>query len=80
MKIVDFSEKMNLYGIMFMFIGIVGPVVIGLISSLGYAPTGSKILAALALPFNLISICYILLFPSAILLMILMIKFSDPTG
>jgi flagellar protein FlaJ len=80
MKIVDFAEKMNFYGLLFMYFGIVGPVIIGIISALGYAPTGSRILSNFAIPMDIIWLIYSFFLPLCIGMMLWMIIRSDPMG
>ncbi len=77
-RIAEYANRLNLYGLMFMFVSIVFPVMLAILSAIGYAPTGSSLLTRFALPMNTLYVLYLLVFPSALLLFLLLIKIGDP--
>jgi len=78
MKVTAYGEKLNFFSVIFMFMAVVFPVMLAIISTIGYAPTGSDLLKAFQIPLNLLGLAYLVVFPSFLLLFLYFVKVSDP--
>ncbi len=79
-KIAEYANKLNLYGLMFMFVSIVFPVMLGILSAIGYAPTGSSLLAGFAIPLRVLYLLYLLVFPAGLLFFLFLARAGEPVG
>ena len=80
MKIREFSEKLNLVGVVFMFVGVVFPTLLAMLNGIGHAPIGINILAGFALPINVLAALYLVVIPLFMVVILLFVKFADPLG
>ncbi len=77
-KIRDFAERMNFFGVIFIFIAIVAPVMISILGSIKNSP--------LPLPLNIpldlvtMSIIYLLVMPLILIYLVVYIKTTQPKG
>lgn len=79
-KVIEFSEKLNLVGVVFMFVGIVFPALLAILSGIGNAPMGENMLQAFALsPKDMITL-YLVVIPLFMVFILLFVKMSDPLG
>ncbi len=79
-RVKEFSEKLNMVGIVFMFVGIVFPTLLAILNGIGNAPLGVNLLASFAMPESLLVSIYIIGIPLFMLIMILFVKKTDPLG
>lgn len=77
-RISQYGERLNVFGIFFMFLSTVFPVMIAMLSAVGYAPAAHSILSALRLPIPTLQMLYVIAFPCAVLLYIHLIRTMDP--
>ena len=77
-KVAAYSEKLNFFGVLFMFVGVVFPVMLAMLSTIGYAPTAGKLLAAFRFPPTLLFISFVIGFPGFLLLFYMFVRISDP--
>jgi len=77
-KVAAYSEKLNFFGVLFMFVGVVFPVMLAMLSTIGYAPTSGKLLAAFRFPPALLMVAFLIAFPGFLLLFYMFVKMSDP--
>ncbi len=78
-KIAEFAEKMNLVGVIFMFVVVVFPTLVSILNGIGYAPV-EGILSSFAMPLPTLLLFYFVLVPGFVLLIMWFVKKSDPTG
>ncbi|HIQ10278.1 MAG TPA: type II secretion system F family protein [Euryarchaeota archaeon] len=78
MKVAAYGEKLNFFSVIFMFVAVVFPVMLAMITTIGYAPTGSELLSAFQLPTYMLAAAYLIFFPGFLLLFLYFIKTSDP--
>jgi len=77
----EFGEKMNFFGVIFIFIAIVLPVFIAILGGLRSAPIGAEgksFFAALPLDIPTISLIYLIILPLLFLMMLFYIKAATP--
>ena len=77
-KVAAYSEKLNFFGVLFMFVGVVFPVMLAMLSTIGYAPTSGKLLAAFRFSPPLLMLAFLVAFPGFLLLFYMFVKISDP--
>ncbi len=77
-KVAAYSEKLNFFGVLFMFVGVVFPVMLAMLSTIGYAPTSGKLLAAFRFPPALLMVAFLIAFPGFLLLFYMFVRMSDP--
>ena len=78
MKIRDFAEKMNFFGVIFIFGAIVLPVFVAIIGAVTNAPLGVNFSQAFQLTPQFIIIFYALIMPLVIALLLVYLKFVQP--
>ena len=78
MKVAAYGEKLNFFSVIFMFAAVVFPVMLAMITTIGYAPTGSEMLSAFRLPTTLLAAAYLVFFPGFLLLFLYFVRVSDP--
>lgn len=78
MRVAAYGEKLNFFSVIFMFMAVVFPVMLAMISTIGYAPTGSDLLRAFQIPTPMLAAAYLVLFPGFLLLFLYFVKISDP--
>jgi len=74
----DFSERMNFFGVIFIFFAIVIPVFIAVLGGITNSPL-PNISGSLALTPTMIGIFYLVLMPGVMLLLIYYLKIAQPT-
>ena len=77
-KVAAYSEKLNFFGVLFMFVGVVFPVMLAMLTTIGYAPTSGKLLAAFRFPPVLLVVAFLVAFPGLLLLFYMFVRISDP--
>lgn len=80
-KIKEFSEKMNFFGIVFIFLAIVTPVMVSILGSIRNAPLGNggqNFFSALPLTPELIFIFYVAIMPLLLGYMVFYLKMTQP--
>ncbi|NPA76521.1 MAG: type II secretion system F family protein [Candidatus Diapherotrites archaeon] len=77
-KVAAYSEKLNFFGVLFMFVGVVFPVMLAMLTTIGYAPTSGKLLAAFRFPPALLMVAFLIGFPGILLLFYMFVRMSDP--
>jgi len=75
MKVRDFSEKMNFFGVIFIVGAIVFPVFVAIIGAIANAPFG---FAGFSLPPQLIFLFFVVLMPFVLLWLVFYLKISQP--
>lgn len=80
-EIEAFSGKMNFFGVIYIFIGIVVPVMTAILSGIRNAPLGGNASFFSALPFTplIIMLTFFVVFPFILFLLIIYIKSIKPT-
>jgi len=78
MRVSQYGEKLNVFGIFFMFLAVVFPVMIAMLSAVGYSPAARSILAAFRIPVPTLQMMYLVVFPLAILMYVHLIRAMDP--
>lgn len=80
-EIEAFSGKMNFFGVIYIFIGIVVPVMTAILSGIRNAPLGGNASFFAALPFTplIIMLTFFVVFPFILFLLIIYIKSIKPT-
>lgn len=81
MQIETFTEKMNFFGVIYIFVGIVVPVMLAILSGIRNAPLGSSISFFSALPLTplVITLIYVVMLPVALFILVYYIKSTRPT-
>lgn len=77
-KISQYGERLNVFGIFFMFLAVVFPVMLAMLCAVGYAPVARSVLSALRVPIHVLQMLYFFALPAAILLYIRLIRAMDP--
>ncbi len=81
-RIRDFSEKMNFFGVIFIFVAIVAPVMVSILGGIRNTPistaTGGNVFSALPLDSGNLAVFYLILMPVILLMMILYIRSIQP--
>ncbi len=77
-KIAQYGERLNVFGIFFMFLSVVFPTMLAMLSAVGYSPAARTILSALRIPIPTLQMLYLVVFPAAILLYMHLIRSMDP--
>ncbi len=80
MRVREFSEKLNLVGVVFMFVGIVFPTLMAILTGIGNAPLGTNLLAAFAMPPSALMTIYWVAIPAFMLIIITFVRKADPLG
>ena len=79
LRISDFAEKMNFFGVIFIFGAIVVPVFIAILGSVANAPLGSvSITSAINLPPRTILIFYAAIMPVLLGMLVFYLKINQP--
>ncbi len=79
-KVREFAESLNLFGMIFMFVGLTFPVLLAVLNSIGHAPVGGNLLSAFAMPENVMTTIYLFAIPAFMVLYTIMVKRMDPLG
>ncbi len=74
-KVRDYSEKMNFFGVIYIFIAIVAPVFLAIIGAVLNAPIS---IGSVSIPPILIAIAYLMIMPSILGILIIYLKMSEP--
>ncbi|MEW6294776.1 MAG: type II secretion system F family protein [Candidatus Diapherotrites archaeon] len=79
-KIRDFAEKMNFFGVIFIYMAIVIPVFVAILGGVHTTPTqtGTSIFAAIPLDPPMVAAFYLLFMPMMLLYLIIFISMSQP--
>jgi len=78
-KIRDFSERMNFYGVIYIFVAIVAPVAVGVIGAVVNARLGSSnALSSIPLDSTTIPIFYLLIMPLLLFYLVMLVVISQP--
>jgi len=80
MQIETFTEKMNFFGVIYIFVGIVVPVMLAILSGIRNAPLGTSISFFSALPLTplVITLIYVVLLPLGLFILVYYIKSTRP--
>ncbi|MDD5464424.1 MAG: type II secretion system F family protein [Candidatus Moranbacteria bacterium] len=79
LRISDFAEKMNFFGVIFIFGAIVVPVFIAILGSVANAPLGSvSLTSAINLPPKMILIFYAAIMPLLLGMLVFYLKINQP--
>lgn len=78
--IENFSGKMNFFGVIYIFVGIVIPVMFAILSGIRNAPLGSSVSFLTALPLTplVIVLSFLVIFPTILFVMVIYIKSIKP--
>ncbi len=76
LRISDFAEKMNFFGVIYIFIAIVAPVFIGILGTVTNAPMTA--FGSLSFPPLMIAVTYIVAFPAILGIMLFYLKAIEP--
>jgi flagellar protein FlaJ len=79
-RVVAFTEKLNLVGIVFMYAGVVFPTMLAILNTIGNAPLSTNLLASFALSGGALMGLYLLGVPLFLFIIMLFVKLSDPLG
>lgn len=78
-KIADFAEKLNLISLFLMMVGVVFPVLLTVLTTIGSSPNIQKFLGAFSIfSPQLLVITYFIICPAMLLIFMYIIKSSDP--
>ena len=82
LKMVEFSEKMNFIGVLFIVFGIVLPVLTSVLAGIRHAPigTGGSFFQMIPLTIPVIIALFGFVFPAMLAVIIFIIKASEPTA
>jgi flagellar protein FlaJ len=75
MKIMDFSEKINFFGVIFIVVGIVMPVMVAILGGIVNAPLG---LETFEMPPNIILVFYSVIMPLILFFLVFYLKMNQP--
>jgi flagellar protein FlaJ len=78
MKMRDFGEKMNFFGVIFIFIAIVLPVFISVLGAIANAPVGAMFSSMLPLDVGTITLFYLVFMPVVLLWLVSYLKVVQP--
>jgi flagellar protein FlaJ len=75
-----FTGKMNFFGVIYIFVGIVIPVMLAILSGIRNAPLGSNVSFLNALPLTpmVVALAFLVVFPMIFLMLVLYIKSIKP--
>lgn len=75
-----FTGKMNFFGVIYIFVGIVIPVMLAILSGIRNAPLGSNVSFLNALPLTpmVVALAFLIVFPMIFLMLVLYIKSIKP--
>ncbi len=76
LRISDFAEKMNFFGVVYIFIAIVAPVFIGILGTVTNAPVTA--FGSLSFPPLALAVVYLVALPSILGLMVFYLKAIEP--
>jgi len=76
LRISDFAEKMNFFGVVYIFIAIVTPVFIGILGTVTNAPVTA--FGSITFPPLMIAAVYLVAFPAILALMVFYLKSIEP--
>ncbi|MFH0715035.1 MAG: type II secretion system F family protein [Candidatus Diapherotrites archaeon] len=80
-KVRDFAEKMNFFGVIFIFMAIVAPVMVAIFASIRNAPLGQggvSFMAALPLTPMVVALFYVVAMPLVLAYLFLYLKMAQP--
>ena len=78
MKMRDFAEKMNFFGVIFIFMGIVLPVFIAILGAIANAPIGAMFAAMIPLDVMTLIMFYVIVMPLLLGLLVVYLMMSQP--
>ncbi|MCD6230208.1 MAG: type II secretion system F family protein [Candidatus Diapherotrites archaeon] len=78
MKLADFTEKLNFFGLIYIFMAIVTPVFFSIINAIMNIPIEGGVKLFTPLPLNLVAVVYFLAFPMLLVLLVFLVKSSQP--
>ena len=78
MKMRDFGEKMNFFGVIFIFIAIVLPVFVAVLGAIANAPVGAMFAAMLPLDVQTITLFYVGMMPVILLWLVAYLRVVQP--
>ena len=81
MKMREFSQKMNFFGVIYIFVAIVAPVVIAVLGGIRNSPLGMSritMFSALPLTVEIIALIYLVALPLILVLLILYLCMAQP--
>jgi flagellar protein FlaJ len=78
MKMRDFGEKMNFFGVIFIFVAIVLPVFVSVLGSIANAPVGAMFASMLPLDVPTITLFYLAVMPLILLWLIIYLRVIQP--
>lgn len=74
-RVRDYAEKMNFFGVIYIFIAIVAPVFLAIIGAVLNAPVS---IGSVSVPPLLITIIYLIIMPAILGLLVIYLKMSEP--
>jgi len=80
-KLREFSQKMNFFGVIYIFIAIVAPVIISVLGGIRNSPIGTSgisIFSALPLTIDMLAVVYLIALPMVLVLLIIYLMMSQP--
>jgi archaeal flagellar protein FlaJ len=77
-RIRDFAEKMNFFGVIFIFIGIVAPVMVSVLGSIKNSPLPLPL--NIPLDLTMMALLYVLVMPMILGYLVIYIKSTQPRG
>ncbi len=81
MKMREFSQKINFFGVIYIFMAIVMPVVIAVLGGIRNSPvgmSGGSMFAALPLTIEVVAVIYLIALPLMLVLLIAYLKMAQP--
>ncbi|MEK6972826.1 MAG: type II secretion system F family protein [archaeon] len=78
MKIRDFSQKMNFFGVIFIFLAIILPVFIGILGGIRNTPLPSASLSSIPLTTEMIAFTYLVLMPLILIMLFIYVRAMQP--
>ena len=78
MQLADFTEKLNFFGLIYIFMAIVTPVFFSIINAIMNIPIEGGIKLFTPLPLNIVAIVYFIAFPMLLALLVFLVKSSQP--
>ncbi|PIU21780.1 MAG: hypothetical protein COT15_00480 [Candidatus Diapherotrites archaeon CG08_land_8_20_14_0_20_34_12] len=78
MKIRDFSQKMNFFGVIFIFLVIIMPVFVGILGGIRNTPLPAASLSSIPLTPEIIAFIYLVMMPLILILLFVYVRAMQP--
>ena len=80
MRVAEFAERLNVFGIMYLFGAVVFPLMFAIIAAVGYSPVSMEMLRGFQIDPTVLAVLYLAAIPMFMILFLTLIRKWDPTG